>query len=397
MHYFNFERSPSLAEAFVSELDPQRILLDLSFKVQQKIDPYHDLVILDEIQACPNALTSLKYFCEELPASYICCAGSLLGVYLAPASYPVGKVEHLQMYPMSFLEFLQALEDDLSLELLQGLTLNDKIPALVHEHLWQRLKHYFITGGLPEIVSIYIQQQDDLFSGFKQVRHKQQDLIQAYFADIVKHAGKLNAMHINRIWQSIPEQLGNTKDGSAQKYKFKGAVPGIDRFSKLADAIDWLDAAGLIHKVSIVNRAELPLAAFCKDNSFKLFLFDIGILGAMLELEPGAILDYDYGSCKGFFAENYVVQAFIGAGQSRLFSWMEKTAEVEFLRPVGNQIIPIEVKSGWVTQAKSLRVFANKYHPSYRAIMSAKSLHIDAENQVHNYPLYLAALFPLAE
>lgn len=394
-HYFNFEKNPKLAKAFQDDLDPKRILLDLSFQKKTKIQIDTDFIIFDEIQHCPQALTSLKYFNEEFPESFICSAGSLLGVYLGPVSFPVGKVEHLEMFPMTFLEFLKALDDVLSVDLLRNISLETQIPILAHDHLWQRLKQYFIVGGLPEVVEIFRNHQDDLFTAFEKVRKKQADLIEDYLSDIAKHSGKVNAMHINRIWHSVAEQLGMTHDGSAKKFKFKGMIPNIDRFGKLADAIDWLEAAGLVLKVHITHQSKFPLKSFVKENTFKLFLFDVGILGAIMGLSPNMILEYDYGTYKGFFAENYVAQSFKAAEPDPLFSWCEKTAEIEFLRQVNDQILPIEVKSGWVTKSKNLWAYSQKYHPPYRVIMSAHPLSIDINNQLHRYPLYLASHFPL--
>jgi predicted AAA+ superfamily ATPase len=394
-HYFNFEKEPKLSRIFEPDLNPKRIIQELSLLRQKKIDYQKDLITFDEIQACPKALTSLKYFCEDIPSSFICCAGSLLGVYLGPVSYPVGKVEHLEMYPMSFPEFLKAVGDELYLDLLNDLTSGSTIPALAHEHLWGRLKQYFITGGLPEPVSVFVKHQQDLFTAFEKVRTLQKDLIEDYFSDIAKHSGKINAMHIHRVWRSVPEQLGLSQDGSAQKFKFRNVTPGIDRFNRLSDALDWLNAAGLTIKVSIAHHALLPLQSFVKENTFKLFMFDVGIMGALNDLEPSTILEYNYGTFKGYFAENYVAQAFTASGAGQLFSWHENTSEIEFLRQLDGHIVPIEVKSGWVTQAKSLRVYADKYKPPYRVIMSGKTLTIDKTNNVHNYPLYLASQFPI--
>jgi len=387
-HTFNFEKDPKLAEIFEEDLDPIRIVRDLSLRQQKKIDIAKDLVVFDEIQYCPKALTSLKYFQEDLPDCYVCAAGSLLGIYLAPVSFPVGKVEHLSMYPMTFIEFLRALNDELSVELLENITPTCHISALAHDHLWKRLKTYFITGGLPEVVEIYRSQQKDEFNAFHNVRNKQEDLIKDYFADIAKHSGKVNAMHINRIWQSIPDQLGMTHDGSAPKFKFKDVILGIDRFSKFAGPIDWLEAAGLIIKVRIAHLSQLPLKSFVKENTFKLFMFDIGILGAMMKLTPAVILEYDYGTYKGFFAENYIAQVLEGMNHGPLFSWSEKSAEIEFLRQVEDKIIPIEVKSGWVTKSKSLAVYNQKYQPEYMVIASANPLQQEPSRRIHRYPLY---------
>ncbi len=394
-HYFNFEKEPSLNSIFEESLDSERILEGLSLHQQQDIDIYNDLIIFDEIQACPKALTSLKYFCEEQRHAHICTAGSLLGIYLNKSPYPVGKVDHLEMYPMSFIEFLMALGEDKYVTFLQELNYENSIPQVAHEHLWKRLLHYFVTGGLPEVVQIYCENRHQIVHAFNTVREKQRDLIEDYFADIAKHSGKLNAMHINRIWNNIPEQLAKTQNGSAKRFKFKGIISNMDRYQKLADSLDWLEAAGLILKVNIINKAALPLKAYIAENSFKLFIFDIGLLGAMSETDPQTILSYDYGSYKGYFAENFIAQAFTMSSQHKLYSWMEKKAEIEFIRDIKGKIIPIEVKSGSITQAKSLKQFFEKYKSDYSVIMSAKNFKINAQKNLYYLPLYLAERFPL--
>jgi len=218
-----------------------------------------------------------------------------------------------------------------------------------------------------------------------------------YYPDMTKHAGKTNALHLDRVWHAVPAQLARSQDGSAQKFKFKGVVPGIDRYQRLANAIDWLLATGLLIKVPIAHNAQLPLMAYTTENAFKLYLFDVGILGALSELPVKTILDYDYGTYKGYFAENFVAQEFLASGHSSLYSWQETTrAEIEFLHIENGVVLPIEVKSGSVTRSKSLEHFVKKYHPPYRTFISAKPLHIDLANQVHAYPLYLTYRFPLA-
>ncbi len=394
-HYVNFEKEPGLNRLFKPDLNPKRIIDELSFHLGQPINIAEDLVIFDEIQACPKALTSLKYFQEDLPKLRICGAGSLLGIHLAPTSFPVGKVSMLTLCPMSFEEFLMADEDNKSVEILRKLTLSGTIPEIIHEHLWNQMKRYFVVGGMPEAVSTYCENKDNLFVAFSLVREKQDHLITAYYADMAKHSGKINAMHIDRVFRSVPTQLEKEQDGSAGKFRFKGVIPGVSHYQRLASAIDWLVAAGLVIKVNIVNSGNLPFKAHSKENIFKLLLFDIGILGAMCHLSPKVILDYNYGSYKGYFVENFVAQAFYCSGPQELFCWNEKTAEVEFLREIEGQIIPIEVKSGSTTKTKSLKVFSEKYHPIYRVILSGKSFHIDEKNGLHFYPLYLADRFPL--
>ncbi len=393
-HYFNFEKEPNLAKIFESDLVPERIVRELSFYRNTPIRIGEDLVIFDEIQQAPQALTSLKYFAEDCPDLHLCGAGSLLGLHLNPTSFPVGKVTFETLRPMSFEEFLMA-GDDKSLKILKSLSSKDSIPEIVHEHLWEQLKRYFVVGGLPEVVAAYYENKNDLFEAFSIVRKKQDDLLNAYYADIAKHSGKVNAMHIDRVFRSVPSQLSQAHDDSVARFKFKGVVPGLTHYDRLAGAIDWLEATGLVIKVQIVNTGLLPFQGYTKENFFKLLLFDVGILGNMSGLSPKTILDSDYGSYKGFFAENFVAQELLAHGRDHLFSWQEHRAEVEFLLEILGEVIPIEVKSGSVTKAKSLNAFVEKYHPPFQVIFSGRPFHIGREKGVHYYPLYLAGQFPI--
>jgi uncharacterized protein len=395
-HYFNFEKQSDLAVVFQKNLDPKRILQELQYASQQAIDIKQDLLIFDEIQTCPQALTSLKYFQEELPELALCSAGSLLGLSLNESSFPVGKVNLLNMYPLSFSEFLLAIEEPLLHELLQHCTAATEIPLTAHQQLWEKMLWYWIVGGLPEVITVFNQRKENLFVAFQTVRAKQNEILHMYYADIAKHSGKVNALQIDRVWQTTPTQLARTQDGAANKFKFKDIIPGISRYDRLANAIDWLLAAKLIIKVPIVNSAAIPLNAYTQESAFKLFMFDVGLLGAMSELPIKSILDHNYGTYKGFFAENFVAQELVAANYSHLFCWQENRAEVEFLLTMEDGVIPIEVKSGWITRAKSLQQFIDKYHPAYAVIMSGHPLKIQTSNKLHYYPLYLASKFPLS-
>ncbi len=393
VHSLNFEEDLQLADIFSVNLNPEHLIQELRFYLNKDIDINNDLLIFDEVQACPRALTSLKYFHEKMPQIAICAAGSLLGIYLAPTSFPVGKVDMLTLYPMNFEEFLLAQEDYQVLEVLHDFNIDDpQIPHFAHERLWEQLKNYLVVGGLPELVDDFVKHKDNLFNAFLRVREKQKTLIDSYLADIAKHSGSINAMHIARIFESIPAQLSRSQDGSATKYVFKGAVPGIDRYGKLVGALDWLIGAGLIIKVPIVNSGQLPFSAYEEDNTFKLYLFDVGLLGAMAQISPSVIMDYNWGSYKGFFVENYVAEALLSSGRTKLYSWQEKTAEVEFLIEENGYAIPIEVKSGWVKQAKSIKIFSDKYKSPYRIIFSANPPSIN--DKIHRYPIYLAGRVP---
>lgn len=394
-HYFNFEKEPHLAKIFEPDLVPQRILNELSFHLGRPIKVGEDFVVFDEIQEVPKALTSLKYFQEECPKLHLCGAGSLLGLHLNSGSFPVGKVTFETLRPMSFEEFLVA-NNDKSLPILQQLTSKDKIPEIVHEHLWEELKRYFVVGGLPEVVATYCENKDRLFEAFSLVRKKQDDLLNSYYADIAKHSGKVNAMHIDRVFRSVPAQLSQVQEGSVARFKFRGVVPGVTHYDRLASAIDWLEATGLVIKVHIVNTGHFPFKGYVKENLFKLLLFDVGILGHMSGLPPKVILDSDYGSYKGYFAENFVAQELMGYGREHLFSWQEQKAEVEFLVDILGEVIPIEVKSGSIVKAKSLKIFSDKYQPLYQVIFSGRSFDIEPGKNVHYYPLYLAGRFPIS-
>jgi len=394
-HYINFELNGKAATLFNKDFDPKRILNELSFLLDTSIDKNQDLVIFDEIQACPNALTSLKYFAEELPELALCCAGSLLGLHLGDTSFPVGKVDFFHMRPMCFAEFLAANQDHKALNFLNTCTSQDSMSEIIHEHLWQQFKIYLVTGGLPEVVQTYIENKDNLYNALEQVRKKQSEIIYGYYADIAKHSGKVNAMHIERTWAAIPNQLARSQDGSAKRFQFKEIIPGVDRYQRLAHVFSWLQSAELIIKVPIVEHVELPLMAYTEENRFKLYLFDVGILGALSDLSPKVILDYNYGTYKGYFAENFIAQEFIAAGKVNLYSWQEDRSEIEFIYPLENQILPIEVKSGWVTRSQSLNKYANKYHPPFRVTFSAKELYVDLKHHYQNYPLYMAYWFPL--
>ncbi len=394
-HYLNFEKQPNLAKIFAQDLNPQRILEEISFNLGRSIRVGEDLVIFDEVQEVPKALTSLKYFQEDCPELHLCAAGSLLGLHLNSGSFPVGKVDFETLYPMTFEEFLMAGQDK-ALPILKKLGSQDTIPELVHEHLWEQLKHYFVVGGLPEVVAKYYEHRENLFEAFKVVRKKQDDLLNSYYADISKHSGKVNAMHIDRVFRAVPQQLSQVQDGSVQRFKFRGVVPGVSHYDRLAGAIDWLEAAGLIMKVHIASTGFLPFGGYTKENFFKLLLFDVGILGLMSGLSPKVVLDSDYGTYKGFFAENFVAQELAANKHGSLYCWQEKNSEVEFLLEIEGKAVPIEVKSGHTAHTKSLKIFSEKYKPPYEVVFSGKSYEGKLNRGVWYYPLYLVSRFPLS-
>lgn len=388
VHYFNFEEQSQLHAIFETDLNPQRILSELEFVLDDSIES-NDLIIFDEVQACPKALNSLKYFSEKMPDYAICCAGSLLGLFLNSASFPVGRVEFAELFPLNFHEFLMACDDQKSLQILNAFDFTTPLPSVVHEHLWNRFKHYLIVGGLPAVVQAYIQNRNDLYECLETVRSLQKNLVLSYLADMAKHSGKENSMHIERLWKHIPEQLARDKDGAAQKFQFKNVIPGIRSYNRMVGVIDWLEKAGLIIKTKIIKEAAIPFTAYSKENSFKIYFFDVGLLGALSDLPVKSILDYDFGSYKGYLAENFVAQELRTTGQRELFCWRGRSSEIEFLQVLGQKIVPIEVKSGWVTKSKSLKVFQEKYSSKLSVILSGKNFKVNDETKTIYSPIYM--------
>ena len=394
VHLINFEKQNAFIKLFQADLNPRRILEDLSFQLQTHIDLRQDLLIFDEIQACPNALTSLKYFCEDLPELAVCSAGSLLGLHLNESSFPVGKVDMMQLYPMTFLEFLGGISDEQAFDFILHYKNGDSISDIKHDYLWQRLKHYFITGGLPEVVDIFRNTQNNLFDATQLVRSKQEELAIAYYADMAKHSGKINATHLDRTWRAVPTQLAGHYEGSINRFKFKDIIPNINRYGQLAGVIDWLEAAKLVFCLPIVGSFEQPVKAYTKENIFKLMMFDVGLLGAMIAIDPRTILQYDYGTYKGYFAENFVGQQLIARQSAPLFNWQEDRSEIEFLLSCQGNIVPIEVKAGNITRAKSLEKYKAKYKPKHSIILSAKPPYTNQQQNLIYLPLYLAEKIP---
>ncbi len=396
LHELNFQKKKTACSIFAGDLTPSTLIEAIEFYLETHIDAKTDILFFDEIQDCPRALTSLKYFCEDMPQLAVVCAGSLLGVTEPTEPFPVGKVAFLDLYPMSFEEFLLALGDHRSYEKLAAIQPLERIPEIVHIHLMERLQEYFITGGLPEVVATYctsiIQNEEHRINAFNEVRQKQAELLHAYMSDFSKYSGKTSANDIAAIFQSVPAQLSREN----KKFKAADVIPG-GRFARLKSPIDWLTGAGLLIKIKIINSGEIPFNAFADDSRFKLYLFDIGILGALAGIPPKSLyLQNDcFATFKGAFCENYVAQEFIYAGSGPLHSWMNNTAEVEFIREKDGDVYPVEVKAGQSGKLKSLNVFAEKYTIRYRTRISARNLEFNELGNLYSYPLYLSHRFPL--
>lgn len=369
-HYVNFENDERLRSVFNDGISPRKIINELQFLLDCSINKAEDLVIFDEIQQCPRALTSLKYFSEEMPELAICGAGSLIGVNVAPDSFPVGKVTILNLYPLSFDEFLGGVKKTRLAELLENEELQEPLPRIAHDQLWKLWKIYLVIGGLPEAINIYRKNLENQYEAMKLVRRVQSDLLDTYMSDIAKHSGKANALHIERLWRNVAMQLARTQNDGARKFRFKDAVPGMRGYERISSPLDWLEKARLILRTSIVKRAEIPLAGFAGDNRFKQYFFDVGLLNAITNTSPEQILKFNYGIYKGYVAENFVAQELHAAGIRELFCWEGRTSEVEFLLETPSGIIPWEVKSGRIRQAKSLKTFEERYHPELSIILS---------------------------
>lgn len=387
----DFAEDPSLLGLFVPDLKPSRILTDLSVYLNRDIAVENTLLIFDEIQLCPEALTSLKYFCEALPSAYLCASGSLLGIGLSEQNFPVGKVQREWLRPMSFFEFLEALgEQSLCSALRQAAEARTVLSPAIHQKTFGLFKEFMITGGLPEVVGRYIEQRNTRVAAFQTVRALQRELTESYLDDMAKHAGPLKAVRIAGVFKNIPEQLARETNGS-RKFHFKDVLSGRSAYDVLEGPIEWLIRAGLIHRIPVCRTVRLPLAAYAEKNTFMLYLFDTGILGSMLHLDPSTIYQYDFGQFKGFLAENMVLNELLCSGNGPFYTWRENTSEIEFLLPCGDQVIPIEVKSGRNTKAKSMRVFRERYAPEKAVLFSGQGAN-QLEAGLLHAPLYFAGM-----
>lgn len=383
VHYFNFERQKNIHSVFTKETSPDAIIDALTLLSERKIDLTRDLIILDEIQQCPAALTSLKYFSEEKPWAYVMAAGSLLGIKLGEDSFPVGKIEIHELFPLSFTEFLAAIEKEpLAKAVLQSPSQTTVLA--IEEKIFELFTHYCVTGGLPESVQTYIdgtKTKATLLERLFAVREKQKDLIETYENDMAKHSGKLHSMHIRRVWEDVPRQLSRMN----QKFQFKDVIPGKRSFADLVGPLDWLLSAGLLIQSPIINEAQVPLKNYIQPNQFRLFCFDIGILSALADFPIPAILNLTNENLlfKGPFLENFVAQT-LHRFEIPIFTWMRNTSEIEFLiQTKYGQIIPIEVKSRINSKAKSLRLFLEKYP----FVQDFAILSLDFEQKGKHFPV----------
>lgn len=385
--YFDFETSPDLGDIFKRNLDPSRILTDLSRIQGWEIKPEQHLIIFDEIQASNNALNSLKYFCENAPQYHVAAAGSLLGVKLSGTkSFPVGKVNFLDLYPMTFTEFLIAAGYSGLCEMIENTEEFVPYAKPFHAELIDCLRNYFFIGGMPEAVKHFIGSNN-----LQEVREIQKEIIDSFILDFSKHAAVSDIPKISLLWNSIPAQLARENN----KFIFS-AVKKSARAREYESALQWLDDTGLIMRSYQVSTAKLPLQGYANREAFKVFVLDVGILGAMANLPAALVVKGEklFNEFRGAFVENYVAQQLRAHYDYELYYWKSSggRAEVDFLIQHEEEIFPLEAKSGINPRSKSLKSYDVQFSPGQ--LSRTTLLNLKHDGSICNYPLYAIPLFP---
>lgn len=376
--YFNFDEEDELKSIFETNKNPHRIIELLSMIAGQKILPAETLIIFDEIQECPEALNTLKYFREKANEYHVITAGSLLGTLLAkPKSYPVGMVNLLNIYPLTLDEFLDATDSSLY-AYYESIQKEQQIEEIFHSRLLEAYSNYLIIGGMPECVASWIEHKDPA-----RISRIQRELIEIYENDFSKHNGRVNSGRILMVFRSIVSQLAKPNE----KFMY-GVVREGGRARDFEEAIEWLVSAGILNRVYNVSRMEHPLSAFDKLDQFKLFVFDTGLLKHMAGVDNSAILlktDYQF---KGPLTENYVLQQLRGQFEVEPRYYSDKNSEIDFVLQYGTEIIPIEVKGGEDKSAPSFKRYIADHRPEYAIRFSKRGYRKDGG--ITNLPLYLA-------
>ena len=377
--YINFDDNTRMQKLFEGDFDLDKIIQGLKIESGVNIEPNNTLIILDEIQETPKALKALKYFCENAREYHIVSAGSLLGVAIhGGTSFPVGKVDFLDLTPLSFFEFLKALNENELLELLEN---NDfDMINVFNTKIQELLKLYYYIGGMPEVVNAYVENRDLL-----EVRKIQKTLLEDYEQDFSKHAPSNIIPRIRQLWNNIPTQLAKEN----KKFIY-GLVREGARAREYEIALSWLIDCGLIYQVNRVNNSKIPLSAYQDFSAFKLYLLDVGLLGAMAEVDTKTLLEGNeiFEEFKGSLTEQYVLCQLKECTDLNVFYWSSDTgtAELDFITQIGRNNIPIEVKSGENLQAKSLKTFVQKYNTNVNVRTSMSNYRKD--DWVINIPLY---------
>lgn len=375
--FFSLDRNQNAREVFEKGGSTADILMALSAISQVDITPGDTLLVLDEIQDCPKALETLKFFCEDMPELHVIVAGSLLGLSLHEGvSYPVGKVEELRLYPMTFLEFLSAMGKTQLVEVLESR--NWAVMNMLETELVGLLRQYYYVGGMPAAVLAHVEQR-----GLKEVRTIQNQVLQDYRRDFSKHAPAREVPRINLVWDSIPAQLAKEN----KKYVY-GAVKKSARAADFELAIQWLIDAGLVYKVQRVNAPRLPFKFYEDHNAFKLFMLDVGLMGAMAEASAESILvgDNIFSEYKGAFTELYVFTQLTSQGISLYYHSVDNsTIEIDFLTAYKDHVVPIEVKAEVNVKSKSLRTFITR-NPGLKGLRFSM-LPYEQQDWMTNIPL----------
>lgn len=377
--YINFDSNARMAELFASDLDTKRLVLGLELYAGRKIDPENALLIFDEVQEVPRALAALKYFCEDAPQYHIVCAGSLLGIALhRGTSFPVGKVDFLKLYPLSFQEFLMAIGKKQFSELLDQQDFS--MITSFRETYADALKQYYFVGGMPEAVESFAENQD-----FNEVRQIQKRILAAYEQDFSKHAPNEVVPRLRMLWNSIPAQLAKEN----KKFIY-GLVREGARAKDYETALLWLSDCGLVHRVSRVNAPGIPLRAYEDMKAFKLFVLDVGLLGCMTGLHQRTLLDGNalFVEFKGALTEQYVCQQLKTLADLELCYYTNDrgSCEVDFVVDTGGRVMPLEVKAETNLRAKSLRTYREKFSPELAIRTSMADYR--KEDGLVNLPLY---------
>ena len=377
--YINFDSNSRMAELFASDLDTDRLIMGLELYVGHKIDPDNALLIFDEVQEVPRALSALKYFNENAPQYHIVCAGSLLGIALHQGtSFPVGKVDFLKLYPFSFKEFLMASGKEQFAKLLDQRDFQ-MITGFKQTYI-DALKHYYFVGGMPEAVQSFVENKD-----FNEVREIQKRILAAYEQDFSKHAPNEIVPRIRMLWNSIPSQLAKEN----KKFIY-GLIREGARAKDYETALMWLSDCGLVHKISRVNGVGLPLRAYEDLKAFKLFLVDVGLLGCMAGLQQRTLLDGNdlFAEFKGALTEQYVCQQLKTIEDLDVYYYTNDrgSCEIDFIIDTGERIVPVEVKAEINLRAKSLKSYQEKFAPE----VSVRTSMADYKRQewLVNLPLY---------
>lgn len=375
--YFNFDEEDSLSSIFETNKNPQRIIELLSLIAGEKILPGETLIIFDEIQECPSALNTLKYFKEKANEYHVIAAGSLLGTLLAqPKSYPVGMVNLLNICPLTFDEYLDATDTAL-FAYYSGIEKGQQIEDIFHSRLLEAYHNYLIIGGMPECVVSWTTHKDPA-----RISQIQRELIEVYENDFSKHNGRVNSGRILMVFRSIVAQLAKPNE----KFMY-GAVREGGRARDFEEAIEWLVSAGMLNRLYNVSKMEHPLAAFDKLDSFKLFVFDTGLLKCMAGIDNSAILLKRAYQFKGPLTENYVLQQLHGQFEVEPRYYSDRSMEIDFVIQRGTEIIPVEVKGGEDKSAPSFKRYIAANNPSYAVRVSERGYRKDGA--ITNLPLYL--------